>query len=258
MYLKANYHTHTVRCHHAIGTEREYIESAISHGLSTLGFSDHAPYLFDGDYYSGFRVRLSDVEDYFTTLSALKEEYRDQITIHIGFEMEYYPKYFARTIDYLKDYPLEYLIMGQHFIGNEVGAPYCPRPSDDDAVLAAFVDQTTEGMATGKFTYFAHPDIVNFTGENAIYRKHVTRLCEAAKQYRVPLEFNFLGFAEHRNYPRELFFRIAGEVGCDVVLGCDAHSPEAIYRQQVYDDAIVYLAALGLRPLDKVTLVSPF
>ena len=26
-YLKKNYHTHTPRCGHAIGTEREYIES---------------------------------------------------------------------------------------------------------------------------------------------------------------------------------------------------------------------------------------
>lgn len=31
--MLANYHTHTVRCHHAKGTEREYIEHAIEQGL---------------------------------------------------------------------------------------------------------------------------------------------------------------------------------------------------------------------------------
>ena len=39
--MNANYHTHTVRCHHAIGSEREYIEKAISRGFKKLGFSDH-------------------------------------------------------------------------------------------------------------------------------------------------------------------------------------------------------------------------
>lgn len=35
----ANYHTHTWRCRHADGTEREYVERAIEGGLKILGFS---------------------------------------------------------------------------------------------------------------------------------------------------------------------------------------------------------------------------
>ena len=45
-------HTHTFRCGHASGTEREYIENAIAAGFDTLGFSDHAPYVFRDGYYS--------------------------------------------------------------------------------------------------------------------------------------------------------------------------------------------------------------
>ena len=61
--MYANYHTHTFRCHHANGTEREYIEQAIERGLHTLGFSDHAPMPFEGDYYSTYRMALSDTRD---------------------------------------------------------------------------------------------------------------------------------------------------------------------------------------------------
>ena len=39
--LTANYHTHTVRCGHAEGTDREYAEKAVERGLTHLGFSDH-------------------------------------------------------------------------------------------------------------------------------------------------------------------------------------------------------------------------
>ena len=46
----ANYHTHTSRCHHAIGEDREYVEHAIAHGMKELGFSDHCPWVFDDGY----------------------------------------------------------------------------------------------------------------------------------------------------------------------------------------------------------------
>lgn len=41
-----NYHTHTFRNHHTVGTEREYIESAIKNGFQTPRLSEHAPYRF--------------------------------------------------------------------------------------------------------------------------------------------------------------------------------------------------------------------
>ena len=41
--MRANYHTHTPRCRHAVGSEREYIEQAIEAGMEILGFSDHTP-----------------------------------------------------------------------------------------------------------------------------------------------------------------------------------------------------------------------
>ena len=57
-----NYHTHTKRCNHAEGCEREYVEQAIANGMKTLGFSDHAPYLFTDGYYSAFRMRVEELE----------------------------------------------------------------------------------------------------------------------------------------------------------------------------------------------------
>ena len=43
--MQENYHTHTYRCRHAIGSEEEYIRKAIDGGLKVLGFSDHTPFL---------------------------------------------------------------------------------------------------------------------------------------------------------------------------------------------------------------------
>ena len=39
--MKTNYHTHTTRCMHAVGSDEEYVLSAIKGGFQILGFSDH-------------------------------------------------------------------------------------------------------------------------------------------------------------------------------------------------------------------------
>ena len=89
-----NYHTHTFRNHHAVGTEREYIEAAIAGGYQTLGFSEHAPYRFPDGYISYFHMFPEDLENYIQTLLALKAEYAGRIEILIGYEAEFYPRFF--------------------------------------------------------------------------------------------------------------------------------------------------------------------
>ena len=55
----ANYHTHTPRCGHAIGSEEEYVRCALEAGFQILGFSDHTPYPFPQGHYSSFRMKPS-------------------------------------------------------------------------------------------------------------------------------------------------------------------------------------------------------
>ena len=101
----ANYHTHTWRCHHASGTERQYIENAIESGMQILGFSDHTPCPFPGDYYSDYRMYVHQTDEYFRTLTDLKKEYDGQIELHIGVEAEYYPALFDGMVELLRQYP---------------------------------------------------------------------------------------------------------------------------------------------------------
>ena len=51
--MKTNYHTHTTRCHHATGSDEEFVLSAIKGGYQELGFSDHTPWKYHTDYISG-------------------------------------------------------------------------------------------------------------------------------------------------------------------------------------------------------------
>ena len=254
----ANYHTHTWRCKHAAGTERDYVEQALTAGLRILGFSDHTPYPFPDGYVSGFRMAPEQAEDYFATLADLKREYADRIEIHIGVEAEYYPAHFDALLRFLSDYPCEYLLLGQHFTDNETDGVYSGRATADETVLARYVDQVLAGLDTGKFTYVAHPDLPNWQGSRRIYERHMRRLCRKAAELGVPLELNFLGLQEGRCYPNRDFWRIAGEVGNAAVLGCDAHRPEALNQPRTEAAALALAAECGVPVLETVPLANPF
>ena len=255
MSMTVNLHAHTFRCRHASGTEREYIENALAAGLSVYGFSDHAPYPFPGGFCSGFRMPCSAQRDYVDTLLALREEYRGRIDIRIGYEAEYYPKFFGNFLAMIREYPIDYLILGQHFLDNEIDGSYSGRTTDDEGDLRHYVDQVTEAMDTGVFTYLAHPDLMNFTGDGAAFDRQYGRMIEAAKAHGLPLEINLLGVRDHRAYPHERFFALCGEIGAPVCIGCDAHQAEVAVDLPSYEKAMDMAARYGLTVIAEPVLV---
>ena len=184
------------------------------------------------------------------------------LVIHIlpcSRSFENYLVQFSGTIILIRPFHLDYLILGQHFTGNESdGEPPCPRPTEDESRLEKYVKQTVEAMETGCFSCFAHPDILNFTGDPKIYRKWYEKLCVRAKELRIPLEMNMLGFVTGRHYPNSAFFRIAQEVGNEIILGCDAHEPERVANPAEIERSMLFLSDCGIKKTaSRLTLISP-
>lgn len=232
--MYANYHTHTTRCQHAAGEDREYVEAAIQAGIKVLGFSDHCPWVFPDNYISFMRMKASETEEYFSSLDALKKEYEKDIRILIGFESEYIPELMETQDKLLSDYPLDYMILGQHFLGTETDNIYTGTPTNDEATLKHYVDTVIAGMKTGKYLYIAHPDVINFTGADNIYEKHMSRLCQYLKENKIPVEINMLGAFQGRHYPSNRFLEIVKKTGNSCIIGVDAHAPEQLLNDTGY------------------------
>lgn len=250
-----NFHTHTKRCGHAAGEDEEYVLRAMENGYDEIGFSDHAPMLFPAGcgYYSGYRMPIEAAEDYAKSIKHLQNKYKSKIKIHFGFELEYYPALFERELEYLRSFGIDYLLLGQHYIGNEYDCleHYCGSPTADENVLKRYIDQCIEGMKTGVFLYLAHPDLINFQGGDEAYRLEAQRLCLAAAELDIPLEYNFLGYTDSRHYPREEFWKIAAQTGCKAIIGLDAHTPDTYGKTKELDGARRSLRALGIEPIEK-------
>ena len=252
----ANYHSHTTRCNHATGTPREYVENAIKRGLKIFGFSDHTPQYFPGNYYTHMRMRTYELPEYCMDVRQLQREYRDRIQIHTGLEVEYYPAFWRDLLLRAKDNGVEYMILGQHWTGNEMNEPYNGHPTADENLLRRYCHQVCDALETGKFTYLAHPDLIHYTGDADTYRSHVRDICRAARESNTPLEINFLGIASGRHYPNLPFWETAAEESCKVIFGMDAHAPEQILNTEVEQTALKMVKHLGLELLETANLIS--
>lgn len=252
----ANYHTHTWRCNHASGSEEAYVECALQRGLKILGFSDHTPYTFPNGYDSWFRMHPDQLGDYCNTVRKLRDQYCGRIEIPLGLELEFYPALLPQQLPVILDQGIEYLLLGQHFIGNEAGEPYCGDPTSDLSILKRYCAQTADAMQTGLFTYFAHPDLLCYTGSDRDYREQMRLICREAKSCGIPLEINLLGYFKKRNYPDQRFWELAAEEGCSVILGCDTHDPKHLLETDTERRALEMVEALGLTLLETVELKS--
>lgn len=249
----ANYHAHTYRCHHAGGDDRSYVQTAVENGLKIYGVSDHAPYRFPDGSESDYRVDPGEVDGYFQSYDALREEFADKIELHIGFELEYYPLYHEDMMAQIRQTPCEYLILGHHYLNNEADPKIkCAVPQSDPALVKQYVKDVCDGMQTGHYTYLAHPDIFNFTGDPDLYAELLRPICLTARETGTPLEINFLGIRRSRNYPNEAFWKMAGEEHNDVIFGVDAHRPSDFVFADALRQAQTIVNKYSLHLLDTV------
>ena len=161
-----NFHTHTFRCNHAVGREDEYVKIAMDNGIKFMGFSEHIPLVREDGKESIYRLPYAFACEYVNAVNELKEKFKDSLELYLGFEMEYYPDYFADMVSNAIKFGAEYLILGHHFLRQEYpNGLGVTRVNENPEDLEAYVTDVIEAMETGVFTYVAHPDSFNFVGD---------------------------------------------------------------------------------------------
>lgn len=252
--MKANYHTHSHYCGHGGGTLEEYIQSAISHNLSNLGFSEHAP--FPGDPF-GMRMDFNTLPIYVEELQNLKAKYQSQLQLHIGLEIEYLNVYDSYYPILFSDYGIEYLIMGQHFfIGPDKKCYNLYDNSFPSSYLITHAKNMVKGMETNYFKYIAHPDLmfIRDYGMDENCKKAISILATECEKNHFALELNANGFRRGRQaysdgtrypYPVDIFWKEIAKTDIPVYIGSDSHDPSIVCDSHT-DYAYEYAMKLGL------------
>ena len=248
------YHTHTIRCGHAFGTDEEYVIEAINQGFEFIGFSDHGIFLTIKEEDGG---RNNDAfEDYNASIRALKKKYAGTAEIFLGGEYEY-----SKELDWyykeLKEkYGYEYLICGQHGYIENNRQEYYFHKMDDMEMVERYKNDVCDAIKSGHFAYIAHPDLF-FNRITAITPKILgfcREIVQTAIKYDTPFEIKLGGVrwnnivAEKNNgfpYPNKEFFKIVGELGAKVVIGVDAHTPND-FVDSAFDMAMSFVKEFNL------------
>ena len=241
--MKANLHTHTTRCGHAVGADEDYVRAALTQHFDVLGFSDHVPWPYTSGYtHESVRMTVDRLPEYVSAVRALAERYRGQIRVLAGFECEYFPAYMGWLAETAEAYQLDYLILGNHYDESDETGTYFGGISTAEQ-LSRYVKQTVKGLETGLFTYLAHPDLFMHRwplGFGAECRAAARDLCDACLALNVPMEYNtHMRYAGKglpgAGYPCRPFFEIAAAAGVPVVIGLDAHDPAELSNPVQWD-----------------------
>ena len=235
--MRTNYHTHTYRCHHAGGTEEDYIIEGIEKNLKVLGFSDHGPF-YDNRY--GLRMDYCDLKEHIELLKHLREKYKEKIQIKIGLEIEYDPRENDFYKDLYDEYNLDYLILGQHFFMSKAKEMKNIYEISDTSEFIDYANSVVSAMDSGFFKIIAHPDIffVNDFPWDENSEKACDIIINAALKRDFLLEFNAnglrRGISEFKDgkrypYPHPKFLEKLSKTNVRVVINSDCHDPKQLF-----------------------------
>ena len=256
---KTNFHTHTYRCKHAKGLDEDYVLAAIGNGYEVLGFSDHVPWPYKKPFKTNTRMDMDELDDYVQSVRYLKEKYRDQIEILLGFECEYFPEY----MDYLKrmieEVHADYIIFGNHYYLSDELNEYYGKNTDQDIFMDHYLAGVIDGLKTGLYAYLCHPDL--FMRARKVFddkaREISEMICAYAKENDVILEYNLEGMRQSEEvkaayYPCPEFWQIASTYHNKVIIGVDAHEAGSLWRNDYRKQALQTIEELDLELVDDI------
>jgi histidinol-phosphatase (PHP family) len=244
---KTNFHTHTTFCDGKAEPEL-MIQSAISRGLSVLGFSGHSMYPFA----SRWHMSCADHERYCTEIRRLAQQYRSQIDIRLGFESDYFPGVCIPRFDHYGAFAPDYLIGSVHYIYTGTGyfeADGAPETVSDGIrtlfhgnarhAVGAYFSLQREMLHKGDFTILGHADLIRktngtlhfFDERDGWYRRELAATAKAIAQTGVIVEINTGGMARGyltTPYPSDNFLSLLHDAGVPVTIDSDSHAPDTI------------------------------
>jgi histidinol-phosphatase (PHP family) len=230
-----DYHVHTARCGHAVGTMEQYVEHAIASGLREMGFSDHL-YLYwmpSAERDPELGMAEWELDFYVEDVERCRRRYGRDIAIRLSTEADFVPGYERDLESILRRYDWDYVIGSVHFIDgwgfddSRKLAGYAEW--DIDALYARYFELVGQSAETGLFDTIGHPDLVKKFGYRA--RSDQTgayaRLAERFARSGVCVELNTAGLRKPIGevYPHLDLLRACQALGVPATLASDAHAP---------------------------------
>jgi histidinol-phosphatase (PHP family) len=278
--LFQNLHTHT---NFSDGSDvpEAYVESALIHGLTALGFSDHSPLPFE----NSFALREADSGTYCDKIIELRKKIQTSgiqgsetgFRIFLGMEADFIPGTGHSLAWFRENFPLDYLIGSVHLVRNGSPADLWfidgPDPATYDEGLAAFFggdickgvsayyNQINEMLTTGKMDIIGHLDKIKmhnrgrfFDETESWYRLLINETLDLVRESGTIVEVNTRGLYKKRSdslFPGLTVLKRIHELNIPIIISSDAHKPHEV--SMLFNETAQALFEIGFRELMHLT-----
>lgn len=252
--MLVDYHIHTFRCGHAVGTVQDYVAAARKKGFQEFGFSEHLPlyWLPEEQRDRTYALKESELPLYIAEVRAVQAANPD-LAIRLGIEADYIPGYEEQLQKHLEALPLDYALGSVHFLEGwafddpDRLAEY--QNHNIDELYQKYFKTVQRAAATGIFDIMSHPDLIKKFG----FKPHLPlqelylQTVQVFKENNVCVDVNAAGWRYPcaELYPSPEFLRLCLENEVPVTLGSDAHKPELL--GEGLDRAASLLRQIGFR-----------
>ena len=247
-----DYHTHSELCHHAVGTIEDYINKAIELKLYTIGICDHFPYEFLKNIeripYIEYAITVDEIDYYLSTGENLREKYKNQINLRIGFEIDFFEHQEVALNNHLNKVKsrLDYILGSVHILDfqDDKGAWGFDdsrfRKDYDyygaDKVYTQYFKTLRKMLNSEQFDldilgHFDLPKKFNdVPGDKELIFNEVMKTLELIKKKGKVIEINTGGLRKDvkEQYPSEEIITHMLDLDIQILLGSDAHKPNQV------------------------------
>ncbi|MGD9201385.1 MAG: histidinol-phosphatase [Chitinispirillia bacterium] len=255
-------------CNHAEDTLEEILVAYINAGFKMAGITEHMPaveekFMYPDEKEAGMTVKTLHKRfcNYFQECAGLKNKFRDQISILIGFETEMY----SGTTDYIhkiiKTYCPDYFVGSLHHVDDmmiDVSDQLYSKAVEESGGLVnlycRYFDQQFEMIKELEPDVIGHFDLVRFfdsdypvTLKNPEVNEKIERNLQMIKNLDLILDLNLSGFDKpaKEQYPSIDILKRAVELGIAIAPGDDSHGVSTVGRH--FEKGMNILKSIGCR-----------
>ncbi len=247
-----DYHVHTSLCNHATGTMEEYVRAAVAKGLETICFLDHLTFQEAGRHNA---MRLREVPMYVNAARRLARQYREQISVRVGLEIDFSPGHVDRCIEVVDTFDLDVVGSSIHFIdGEDVvsrRSAWARGEVRADAVYPAYLRALESMLDYDYFDVICHLDLPKKYGTrpSPSVTEGFANLLAKIRRNDLAVELNTSGWhcPVNEAFPSPHLLGRCARLGIPVTVGSDAHAPETVGRD--FERARDLLQIAGCRKL---------
>lgn len=267
IFLKKDGHIHTPYCPHGtLDPFHLYIEKAIQNGFHEITFTEHAPLpanFIDPTPKQDSGMDINKLELYLSDLQELKKQYKKDIIISTGFEVDFLSGFEQETTAFLNTYGkyIDDAILSVHFLPfqhaytcidfsetaflqfiKQVGSPI----SVYKLYYKTLLDSITSDLGDYKPKRIGHITLVHkfqhVLHEKVDDHEDILSILKEMKNRHLQLDVNSAGLAKPyclESYPPPLYIEMAKQLGIPLVFGSDAHQVKDLH--QFYHELSKYL-----------------